>query len=417
MMYGCIGEKLGHSFSAEIHRQLFDYDYQLMEIPREGLQSFMEQRAFKAINVTIPYKEMVLPYLDEIDDIAAGIGAVNTVVNRNGRLYGYNTDFAGLCALLEKAGIFLKDKKVLVLGSGGTSKTAQAVARHQGCRSVYRVSRSGRDGCITYAEATTAHRDAQILINTTPCGMFPNIDGTAVDIQNFPALEGVADAVYNPLRSKLVCNAQCAGIPAVGGLYMLVAQAAFAAEKFTDQTVPVSKVDAVYRRLLTEKQNVVLIGMPGCGKSTVGKRLAEELQADFVDTDLEIEREYGLPPAKILEQAGEAAFRDMESAVIRRLAVRQHTVIATGGGAILRQENVQWLRANGRLYFIDRSLEQLMPTEDRPLSKDRDALEQRYRERYSIYCACCDKHIHSDNIFENTVRSIRRDFLHEDFGD
>jgi len=416
-MYGCIGEKLGHSFSAEIHRQLFDYDYQLMEIPREDLQPFMEQRAFKAINVTIPYKEMVLPYLDDVDSIAAGIGAVNTVVNRNGRLYGYNTDFAGLCALLDKTGISLKDKKVLVLGSGGTSKTAQAVAKHLGCRWVYRVSRSDRDGCITYEEATTTYRDAQILINATPCGMFPRIDSAAVDVQSFLALEGVVDAVYNPLRSKLVCDAQRAGIQATGGLYMLVAQAAYAAERFTDQMVPVSKIDSVYHRLLAQKQNVVLIGMPGCGKSTVGKQLAQELQADFVDTDIEIEREYGLSPATILKQAGEAAFRDMESAIIRQLAVRQHTVVATGGGAILRQENVQWLRANGRLYFIDRPPEQLIPTKDRPLSSDRAALEQRYQERYPIYSACCDKHIHSDNILENTIRNIKEDFLHEDYGD
>ena len=260
MEYGLIGEKLGHSFSKEVHNRLFDYNYELKEISKDEIDLFLGEKDFKAINVTIPYKQTVIPYLDYISDIAKEIGAVNTVVNKDGKLYGYNTDFLGLKALIEKNNIAIKGKKVLILGSGGTSKTALAVTKHLNASCVLRVSRNKIEELITYDEAIKYHTDAQVIINTTPCGMYPNIDDLALDISKFNKLEGVVDAIYNPLCSKLVCVALNRGITAVGGLYMLVSQAAFAAEKFTDKKVDISKVDEIYNSLLKNKQNIILMG-------------------------------------------------------------------------------------------------------------------------------------------------------------
>ena len=367
MQYGCIGEKLSHSFSKIIHNELCDYEYELKEIPRDKLDSFMKQRDFKAINVTIPYKQDVIPYLDFISDTAKSIGAVNTVVNNGGYLYGHNTDFSGMTALIKRNNIEISSKKVLVLGSGGTSKTAVAVANSLGALSVYRVSRSGNDGAITYEQAYYRHRDAQIIINTTPCGMYPNIGKSAVDISRFPSLSGVVDAVYNPLKSQLVVEAQKAGIPAIGGLYMLVAQAAFAVEKFTAANIPTEETERVYKKLLKSKENIVLIGMPGCGKTTIGKVAAAELNMNFIDTDDEIAKEAGKEIPRIFEEAGEDGFRELESEIIARVSAVQGAVIATGGGAILRQRNIDLLKENGIIVFIDRPLEKLVTTDNRPL--------------------------------------------------
>ena len=417
MKYGLIAKKLSHSFSKEIHGKLFDYPYELRELSEDELEGFMRGRDFSAINVTIPYKEAVIPYLDEIGETAKTIGAVNTIVNRDGKLIGDNTDFSGMVALIRQAGIVLEGKKVLVLGSGGTSKTAAAVARHLGCKEVYRASRSGRENCITYQQAASQHKDAQIIINTTPCGMYPDIDESAVEISEYPALEGVVDAVYNPLRSKLVCDALEKGIPAVGGLFMLVAQAVYAAEKFVDKPVPEEKLTAVYRQMMLSKENIVLIGMPGCGKTTVGKELAKALNAEFIDTDQEIIRQDGCEISRIFAEEGEAGFRDLETAAIRRVAARQHAVIATGGGAILRKENIRLLQQNGRIYFIDRPLEDLQATSDRPLSHNRQDLARRYQERYDIYLASCHCRIPSDSVVEHVVKAIKEDFENENFGD
>ncbi len=413
MKYGLIGEKLGHSFSAEIHPKLFGYEYELKEIPRNGLDVFLKAKEFSAINVTIPYKEAVIPYLDEISETAKAIGAVNTIVNRGGRLCGYNTDFGGMKELCRKAGISFKDKKVLVLGSGGTSKTAKAVAEDGGCREVYRVSRNGKAGLITYEAARTMHNDAEIIINTTPCGMYPNIGESAVDIADFPALCGVVDAIFNPLRSALICAARDRGIPAAGGLYMLVAQAALAAEMFVDRKVEPEKVDRIYQELFSKKQNLVLVGMPGCGKSTIGKLLAAELGFDFIDSDQEIIKREGCTIPEIFERCGESGFRDIESDVIRDIAARQGAVIATGGGAVLRKQNTDLLKENGHIYFIDRPLEHLVTTDDRPLSSNRRDLERRYRERYNIYCGCCDKRIKTVYDIKENVHRIKEDFCNE----
>ena len=410
MKYGLIGEKLGHSFSKEVHNKLFDYDYELKEIPQNELDLFLKQRAFKAINVTIPYKEKVIPYLDFISDIAKEIGAVNTVVNKNGKLYGYNTDFWGLKSLIQKSGIVLKDKKVLILGSGGTSKTAFAVANSLGAKEVLQISRNKKDGFITYEDIYINHTDAQILINTTPCGMYPNIDVSPLDISAFERLEGVVDAIYNPLRSKLVCDAQKRGIKAVGGLYMLISQAVFAAEKFLDTNIEPQKTDAVYKSILNQKQNIVLVGMPGSGKTTVGKLLAEKLESEFLDTDNLITEKYG-NITDIFKTKGEAVFRDYESEVIKEISAVAGRVIATGGGAVLRAQNTDLLKRNGRIYFLDRPLESICATPDRPLSSNRQDLEKRFNERYDIYRNCADRHIISNGTETDTVNAVLEDIL------
>ncbi len=413
MKYGCIGERLGHSFSKEIHNRLFPYEYELKEIPKDQLSAFMTARDFCAINVTIPYKEAVIPFLDEISDIARQIGAVNTIVNRNAKLYGDNTDYAGMRAMLAHAGIVLADKKVLVLGSGGTSKTALAVAQSLGCREVYRVSRTDKDGCITYETAYAQHTDAQVILNTTPCGMYPKVGESAIDLAPFDTLEGVADAVYNPLRSQLIVDAVSRKIPATGGLYMLVAQAVFAAEKFTGQTVEKTAIDRVYNELVSKKQNIVLVGMPSSGKTTVGKALSKQCSMPFVDTDEYIVDREGQAIADIFKTMGENVFRDKESAAIKEVSMQQGVVIATGGGAVLRHENVSLLKGNGRVYFLDRPLEALTATADRPLSADRDALAARYRERYPLYCAACDRRIVSPATPQQAVDEILEDIRNE----
>lgn len=416
MEYGLIGEKLSHSFSKTVHNELCDYDYELKELKREELDSFFKNADFKAINVTIPYKEDVIKYLDEIDENAKEIGAVNTVVNKNGKLLGYNTDFLGLKALIEKNDIELCGKKVALLGSGGTSKTALAVARHLKASEVLRVSRKGGEGLVTYDELLSNHLDTEVIINTTPCGMFPNLDTVALDVTPFENLSGVVDAVYNPLNTKLVLTAKRRGIKAAGGLYMLIAQAFFAAQYFFNTNLDFSRVDVIYNNILKSKQNVVLIGMPSSGKTTVGKEVAKLLNKEFVDSDDEIVRFAGVSIPEIFEKSGEAEFRNLESKIIKELSALQGKVIATGGGAILRPENLDLLKQNGVVVFLDRSLENLITTDDRPLSSSREMLKKRYDERYYIYKAAADIIIDANgDVLENTNK-VKEGFLNENFG-
>ena len=410
MQYGLIGEKLGHSFSKEIHTALCGYEYELKELAPEELDGFMKAKDFRAINVTIPYKQAVIPYLDEIEDTAARIGAVNTIVNREGKLYGYNTDYLGMRELARRAGIDFRDRKVLIAGSGGTSRTATAVAQSLGAGEIHRVSRSGRDGCITYGEAAARHGDAEIWINTTPAGMYPKVGNAPFDIEAYPALTGVIDAVYNPLRSFLVVEAQERGIRALGGLYMLVAQAIYAAQLFTGQTFPPETFEEVYQNILSSKRNLVLIGMPGSGKTTIGKHLAANLLMDFVDVDDVIVERIRMPISEFFAQNGEKAFRDVESEVIREVSRLQNTVIATGGGAVLRKRNMELLKGNGTIYFLDRPIEHLVTSDDRPLSSNRDALEKRFQERYGFYLEESERRIAAVQDIGTNIDNITRDF-------
>ena len=409
MVYGLIGEKLPHSFSKEIHGYLADYDYQLKELTPAQLPAFLQARAFKGINVTIPYKQAVMPYLDVIDEKAAAIGAVNTIVNRDGKLYGYNTDYDGMVALVRHAGLSLEGKSVLILGTGGTSRTARAVARNLGASHIYQVSRTAGEGLLSYEEA--AGLPVQILINTTPVGMYPHPDAQPIDLSRFSWLEGVLDAVYNPLRTQLVLQARANRARAQSGLYMLVAQAAAACELFLGEKLPPQTLDRVYRTLHGEKQNIVLTGMPGSGKSTVGRILARQMGREFVDVDTEIIRLAKKPIADIFAQKGEAHFRELESQAIAAIAQRTGLVIATGGGAILREENVRRLRQNGRLYFLDRPLEDICPSDDRPLSRDADALRQRYEERYFRYTVTADTRIPVEGNADAVAAAIGEEFL------
>ena len=416
MEYGLIGEKLGHSFSKTIHSWIADYDYELKEIAKDKLKDFFTNPQFKAINITIPYKQDVMQFLDVIDETAEKIGAVNTVVNKNGKLYGYNTDFSGLKALIEHAIIDIKSKKVLILGSGGTSKTAFAVAESLGAKEIYRVSRSGGDGLITYREAQTIHKDADVIINTTPCGMYPNNYGSAIDVSEFKNLSGVVDAVYNPLNTELVLKAKALGIKSTGGLYMLVAQAVFAAEKFLDKDIDKSQIDSIYNKLFKNKQNIVLIGMPSSGKTTIGKKIADELSLDFFDSDEEIVKNEGREIREVFESDGEKYFRTIESNVIAELSKKQSSVISTGGGAVLDKKNIDRLHQNGFIVFIDRPIELLVSTDDRPLSSNREELEKRYNERYGIYCDSAEYIVKNDCEIEIVINKIKEAFLNENFG-
>ncbi|MBQ8526205.1 MAG: shikimate dehydrogenase [Clostridia bacterium] len=406
MKFGCIGEHLAHSFSKEIHNKIGEYDYILREVARDELDRFMTERDFLGINVTIPYKLDVIPHLYEISPQAKEIGAVNTIVNKDGRLYGYNTDFFGMSALIRKIGLELKGKKVLILGTGGTSKTANAVARSMEAGEVITVGRTGKNGSVTYEEVYEKHTDAQIIINTTPCGMYPNIDGCPVDVHLFPNLEGAMDAIYNPLRPVFVQQVQKRGLPAEGGLYMLVAQAVYAAEKFMGKTYGTEIIDDIFNQLVAQKENIVLTGMPGSGKTTVGKILADKTGFEFVDTDEYIEHKTGRHPSAIISSEGIEAFRDMESDAIHEISAKSGCVIATGGGAILRSENVDWLKQNGKIYFIDRPLEDIIPTDDRPLSSSPEDLERRYNERYDIYCTTADEVIKVSSDAEGVAEMI-----------
>lgn len=411
MEYGLIGEVLKHSFSKEIHSKLSSYDYELCEVKKNELDGFLKSRSFKAINVTIPYKEAVIPYLYSIDSAAEKIGAVNTVVNKNGRLYGYNTDFFGLKSLLIKNNMCLKNKKVLILGSGGTSKTALAVAKNMGAGEILLVSRTAREGFITYADAYLKHTDADGIINTTPCGMFPKTGISAIDLKAFKSLSFVCDVIYNPLSSKLIIDAKRLGINACGGLYMLVAQAAYAAEKFTGKAIPEEKQEEIFRSIKREKENIVLIGMPGCGKTTVGKILADMTGKSFVDTDKIIEEKIGVAISEFFKNHSEAEFRSLESEIVEEASKRQGLIIATGGGAVLREENALLLKENGNLYFIDRPLESLPATKNRPLSSNRAELEKRYRERYGIYKNRADFTINASGNPTEVAKLILKEFL------
>ena len=391
LTYGCIGEHLPHSFSKEIHREIGGYAYDLKELAPEELPAFMAARSFRGINVTIPYKQAVIPFLDEIDDTARAIGAVNTVVNRSGKLCGFNTDLDGLTRLIRRIGLDLAGKKVLIPGTGGTSRTAAYAAKKLGAREIHKISRTGKEGSLTYTEALRDHSDAEVILNTTPCGMYPDPDAQPLPLEPFRRLEGVADVIYNPLRTRLVLDARSRGVPAEGGLYMLVAQAVRASEHFLDTVYPDELTDRIYERILRQKENIVLIGMPGSGKSAVGRILAESTGRPLADTDQLVTEKAGKPIPDIFRENGESAFRDLESGIIRELSKQGGQIISTGGGAVLRPENVTVLRQNGRLFWLDRNPEVLVPTDDRPLADTAEKMKQLYRVREPIYRAAADE--------------------------
>ena len=403
MEYGLLGERLGHSFSPQIHRDLAGYDYQLLPTPPEAVEDLFARRAFQGLNVTIPYKRTVMPLCDEIDPRAAAIGAVNTVVNQNGRLTGYNTDIDGFLYMARRAGVDMTGKKVVILGSGGTSRTARAAAGELGAREIVTVSRHGEDNY----QNLSRHADAQVLVNTTPVGMYPNWGQSPVSLESFPALEGVLDVVYNPLRTALLLQAEERGLPRSCGLPMLVAQAKRAAELFTGRNIDDSRAEAVLHGLREQLTSIVLIGMPGCGKTTVGRALAGKLGRTFVDLDEEIVRRAGMSIPEIFAREGEAGFRERESALVREFGEHTGLVVSTGGGVVTRRENYIPLKQNGLLLHLRRDPASL-PTDGRPLSQA-TAPEELWRRRAPLYAAFADGEIDNNGTLAGTLEQIEKE--------
>lgn len=408
MEYGLIGEKLGHSYSKTIHEMIGRYNYELKEIPKDGLEEFILGKDYKGLNVTIPYKQDVMKYLDYIDDGAKRIGAVNTIVNNNGYLSGYNTDYYGLKKLIEGLEVDLNGAKVLILGTGGTSKTARTVVEDLGAATVIIVGRTKREDNISYEEAVSEHADADFIVNTTPCGMYPNILVSPIELSEFGNLKGVVDVIYNPARTKLALDAQRLGIKVACGLKMLVYQAIVAAEYFTSDKVDSKLADSIYKSVRAQNENIVFIGMPSVGKSTLGRIMSKELSMDFVDTDdLIVERE-NRSISDIFATDGEPYFRKVESEVIKEASMNKNSIIATGGGAILNPNNVEVLKSYGMVYLLDRDIDKLTPTGNRPLSSSRDKLEKLYQERMPIYKAAADVIIDCNFGISSSIGKIKR---------
>lgn len=407
MEYGLIGSKLGHSYSKIIHETLCGYRYDLCPLPtEEEARAFLTRRAFKAINVTIPYKRLVMEFCSYIDPRAKAIGAVNTVVNRNGLLYGYNTDYLGFAYLADAHGVEFAGRTVLILGTGGTHNTTSAVAKDKGAARVLTVSRhpAPEKGELSYAEAV--HSGADIVINTTPAGMYPNVGVCHLDVAAMPGLEAVLDVVYNPDKTELILRAEEAGVPvAVGGLEMLVAQAVYAAEYFLDRKFDdaPAEIRAITAQLRKEQLNVALIGMPSCGKTTIGRALADRLGKRFVDLDEEIVRAAGCSIPDLFAAEGEDGFRAREAEQTARFAREGRQVLSCGGGVVKRPENLRALRQNGVVLFIDRPLDALTVGGGRPLSTSAEALKTMEAQRRPLYLAAADAVIPNETTVADAV--------------
>ncbi len=400
MKCGLLGEKLGHSYSPQIHCVLADYSYSLYEVEKTNLENFLKTADFSGINVTIPYKKAVIPYLSELSPIAEKLGSVNTIVRKeDGRLIGHNTDYFGFKTMVIRSGIDPRGKKALVLGSGGASNTVVAVLEEMGAHVVV-ISRTGENNYNNLH----LHLDAVILVNTTPVGMYPNVGISPVDLSVFPHLECVLDIIFNPARTQLLLDAEKRGIPTMNGLLMLVAQAKESAEWFTGSGINDSKIDAIYRKLQAETENIILIGMPGCGKSTIGKLLADVLNRPFVDADTKIEEAAGMDIPSIFTNLGEARFREMETEVLHELGKDSGQIIATGGGCVTRNINYNALHQNGKIIWIRRNVDTL-PTDGRPLSQSNN-LRTLYNQRKPMYEAFSDFAIENDGTPAETIAKI-----------
>ena len=398
---GLLGQKLGHSYSPAIHGMLADYDYQLFEREPEQLEDFLKNGDWDGINVTIPYKKAVLPYCAELSETARRIGSVNTIVRRpDGSLYGDNTDAYGFESLVKKSGIDVRGKKALVLGSGGASVTVVAVLKMLGAASVTVISRGGEDNY----DNLDKHADARIIANTTPVGMYPNNGQAAVDLAQFPLCEGVLDVVYNPARTALLLQAEKLGIPCAGGLYMLVAQAKRSSELFTGRSIPDSEIGRIEKLLSGQMKNIVLVGMPSSGKSTLAAALGERLGRPVYEADALIEQEAGMDIPAIFAQYGEGHFRALETEVLSRLGKLSGAVISTGGGCVTREENYDLLHQNGTILWLQRGTEKLDKT-GRPLSLKND-LNEMYQKREPMYRRFADAAVDNNGSVEAALAQI-----------
>ena len=398
---GLIGEKLGHSFSPAIHGKLADYEYRLYELSPGQLGPFLEKKEFDGLNVTIPYKKTVIPYCDELTEAAKSIGSVNTIVKRaDGTLLGHNTDYDGIMWLLKNAGAQVKGKKAVVLGTGGASLTVQAALRNLGAAQVVVISRSGEENYENIAR----HSDAKILINATPVGMYPKTGVSPVDLDVFTALEGVFDVVYNPAKTQLLLEAEKRGIPCANGLGMLVAHAKAACERFTGQPVADEKVYTIKAEMERTTRNVMLIGMPGSGKSTVGAALAESLGRRLVDVDERIVEMAGCSIPEIFAKDGEEGFRQIEHQALCEVSKESGLVIATGGGVVTRPENLDPMRQNSLIVWLLRDTA-LLPKDGRPLSQA-NSLTEMFKVREPLYRAAADCIADNNGSLEDTVKQI-----------
>lgn len=400
MKCGLLGEKLGHSYSPQIHGLLGDYSYALFEKELSELESFLNSGDFTGLNVTIPYKKAVIPYCSKLSDRASQLGAVNTIVRQaDGALIGHNTDYFGFLSMLRKSKLEVSGKKVLVLGSGGASATAVAVLEESNADVVV-ISRAGANN---YGNLYL-HTDAAVIVNTTPVGMYPNVGISPVDLSLFPYLEGVLDVVYNPAHTQLLMDAESKGLTAVNGLWMLVAQAKESAEWFTGHPISDEVILHIYRKLRCQMENIVLVGMPGCGKTTIGKMLAERAGKTFVDADAVIAEQAGMSIPEIFRQSGESGFRSWETKILSQLGKRSGLVIATGGGCVTHKENYPLLHQNGTIIWLQRELS-MLPTDGRPLSQA-GKLQDMYEVRKPLYERFADCTIDNNGDPANTVREI-----------
>ncbi len=407
MRYGLIGEKLGHSFSKDIHERIADYTFDLIPLSKEEFKTFMVKKAFTALNVTIPYKKDVIPYLDEMDEHAKAIGAVNTIVNRDGKLKGYNTDFTGFLYMVKKHNVHMEGKKVLIIGNGGASAAIQAVVQHESAGSMVIVDVVPGNGAISYDEMFSSHLDAEIIINTSPIGMYPRIGNAPIDISMFHKCEAVLDVIYNPILTRLCFEAQEMDIKRVNGLEMLIAQAKQSVEFFLDKSIDDQIIDDIYQDMLRERCNIVLIGMPSAGKTTIGKMLENRMQKEFIDLDDIIIEKAGKSIPEIFEESGEAGFRAIETEAAIEVSKLNNKIIATGGGTIKHKVNMDYLRQNGITIFIDRDVDKLISSDpNRPLSKSTDALEKMHAERLPLYQKYAAYVAVNNSDIESTVTEI-----------
>lgn len=402
MLCGLLGRTLSYSYSPRIHSYLGDYSYVLFEKEPEELADFLQNGTFDGLNVTIPYKKAVIPYLHSLSPIAKRLSAVNTIVRqKDGTLMGHNTDYFGFSSMVQKSGVQVVGKKALVLGSGGASNTAVAVLEELGAKVIV-ISRSG----VNNYDNLALHRDAALIVNATPVGMFPNVDDTPLSLDIFEQLEGVLDLNYNPARTRLLLDAEKRGIIAENGLWMLVAQAKEASEWFTGAPISTGKIEEIHRFLSSQMENIVLIGMPGCGKSTIAQLLSQALQRPVIDADEEIHKAAGCSIPEIFANGGEEAFRRLETQVLGELGRGSSKIIATGGGCVTREENYPLLHRNSKIIWLTRELGKL-PTDGRPLSQS-TKLETMYEIRKPLYERFADYIVSNDGPAEGTVTAIRR---------
>lgn len=429
MQYGLIGYPLKHSFSKEIHSLISNYNYEIHELKDDEFDIFMNKRDFQGINVTIPYKQKVIPYLDMIDEDAKNINAVNTIVNRNGKLIGYNTDILGVLATFLHFDINIKNTNVLILGTGATSNTVHYAIKKCKAKNIYKAYRQNSKikGDVLYNNLEELYDNINIIVNTTSNGMYPHADDPLlIDLNKFNNIEYVLDVVYNPLKTRLLIESEKFKKKSVSGLYMLVAQAYFASQLFfnnnfgkdnnfieqfldlsNDKTkFIISECDKIYNKCLSNKINIVLTGMPTCGKTTLGKMISKRYGYEFIDTDSLIETKINCKISNFINEYGEEKFRDIESDVIKEVSTKNHIVISTGGGSILKDENITNLKSNGIVFFINRSLENLKPSSDRPLTSDMESLTKKFNERLPLYKSTCDYEINGDTDFDVRINDI-----------